>query len=193
MTLHNKKGFTLIELLVVVAIIGILAAVGVVAYNGYTASAKKAVVKTNLKQIEKYINNEMMKCITGIEMEAYEKGISGAKSCSYISSNGTEFAFSNALQGIMEIHFKNTNNPFNNNELMVHRRWNKSGQGMPKVNEAGRIHCNWDAADANGTWDNFMKNNIGGCDARYGTGNSDTMTVYFKTISDYDYHRASWK
>ena len=47
----KRNGFTLIELLVVVAIIGILAAVGVVAYNGYTKSAKVNAVKHNFKEI----------------------------------------------------------------------------------------------------------------------------------------------
>ena len=51
----NRKAFTLIELLVVVAIIGILAAVGVVAYNGYTKSAKKNATKNQHKTIVKFM------------------------------------------------------------------------------------------------------------------------------------------
>ena len=62
---HNKKAFTLIELLVVVAIIGILAAVGVVAYNGYTASAKVGVVKTHFKMITKKTTEVATLCEVG--------------------------------------------------------------------------------------------------------------------------------
>ena len=60
--MKNNKGFTLIELLVVVAIIGILAAVGVVAYNGYTKNAKINAAKSNQAAAVKYIAAELQKC-----------------------------------------------------------------------------------------------------------------------------------
>ena len=72
----NKKGFTLIELLVVVAIIGALAAVGVVAYNGYIGAARENSTKSIHNGVAKYIANEAAKC-------ALDEGatIMGAQSC----------------------------------------------------------------------------------------------------------------
>jgi type IV pilus assembly protein PilA len=58
----KKKAFTLIELLIVVAIIGILAGVGVPMYNGYMASAKVESAKTNHSNIKSYVAATLTKC-----------------------------------------------------------------------------------------------------------------------------------
>ena len=74
----KQRGFTLIELLVVVAIIGILAAVGVVAYNGYTKSAKASATKANFNLVRNFVVNETMKCVLG-ESYIMEKTIDCSK------------------------------------------------------------------------------------------------------------------
>ena len=60
-----KKGFTLIELLIVVAIIGILAGVGIPMYNGYMKTAKINAVKKQHNQIVSYLSAEFQKCHMG--------------------------------------------------------------------------------------------------------------------------------
>ena len=63
--MKNNKGFTLIELLVVVAIIGILAAVGTVAYQGYVGGAKVSSAASNHASTTKYVAAELQKCSIG--------------------------------------------------------------------------------------------------------------------------------
>ena len=75
----REKGFTLIELLVVVAIIGTLAAVGVVAYNGYTAAAKKNSSKAIHANAVKYIASELAKCNMDDSSEIF--GGAGSVNC----------------------------------------------------------------------------------------------------------------
>ena len=79
----KQKAFTLIELLVVVAIIGILAAVGVVAYNGYTASAKERTTLSNFSMVVNYIHTEVMKCGLG-----ESKAMGGELNCGGTSTLG---------------------------------------------------------------------------------------------------------
>ncbi len=56
------KAFTLIELLVVVAIIGILAAVGVTTFSGFQEKAKINAVERQVNDIEKFITLKMTMC-----------------------------------------------------------------------------------------------------------------------------------
>ena len=68
----KNRGFTLIELLVVVAIIGILAAVGVVAYDGYTKSAKKNSCLKQHKELVKMWNARIKWCEMGNSSWKYQ-------------------------------------------------------------------------------------------------------------------------
>ena len=60
-----KKGFTLVELLVVVAILGILAAVGIVSFGGFLGSAKENAVKTNYKIVRDFVITQVEGCAIG--------------------------------------------------------------------------------------------------------------------------------
>ena len=104
-TIAKTKAFTLIELLVVVAIIGILAAVGVVAYNGYTSAAKVNATKANHKTVVNFIKTNFAKCEIGQELILKQNPTTNTSDlCPYVlSGNANKMAIQ------LSYHFRSLN------------------------------------------------------------------------------------
>jgi len=153
----KQKGFTLIELLVVVAIIGILAAVGTVAYNGYTSAAKKNTTKANHDLIIKYMQAETFKCEIDPSSKIMQLNGTNLINCSdLIYPNGSVPKVSNAMKTFFDTKIKNAfdsnlsaiNSGTSINGCYESGRWkgNYGGQG------AHHIAVGWVDINQNSNW-----------------------------------------
>ena len=78
-----QKGFSLVELLVVVAIIGVLAGVGIVGYQSYTDSAKSRVALANFNSVKRFVDTELT--LLNNNIQTVSGALSEGASCSALT------------------------------------------------------------------------------------------------------------
>jgi len=111
--MKKSEGFSLIELLVVVAIIGVLASVGIVGYSQYIENTKADVARTNAQGVERWLTSTQLARSGGLTVDPNEcsttdNGTGGLEHCfeqltsttlgSNSDRNGPFSSFSNPYQ-----------------------------------------------------------------------------------------------
>jgi len=128
----RRNGFTLIELLVVVAIIGILAAVGVVAYSGYTKNAKFIAVQENFETISQNAELMALDCdLKGKITTQYKSGgVTRVSTCLHENTN--------SIAHLLKSHYHHLGfiNPLTNYSLTY---WESTPVGSALKNKDGYV------------------------------------------------------
>ena len=87
--MHKTKGFTLIELMIVVAIIGILSAIAIPAYNSYVTTAKVNAHLANMKKAVGFVKSEAAKFAASNNWAAHCSSVSAELTAGNPSAPGS--------------------------------------------------------------------------------------------------------
>jgi type IV pilus assembly protein PilA len=140
----KNRAFTLIELLVVVAIIGILAAIGLVTFSGFTDAAKKNVAIANYNSMVKWITMQSGLC----EIDSnYNVAVLTWPDCNTKTNSSCKWMSSNLQNAVEHLDWEfaclGIQNPYNG---VIHDiNTGVSGNFPMTINtQPGQIFLGWD-------------------------------------------------
>lgn len=113
--MQHNKGFTIVELLIVIVIIGILAALVIVAYNGIQGRANDTAIQSDLRNIGQKIelyNTDNSAYPTLAQISSGSLGIKATKNSYSTAAGGANMAICISNLGYAVIALSKSNNKF---------------------------------------------------------------------------------